>query len=114
AEARPCGVGPAIAGPAPPARGTGRGSQAAGLRAVRAARPRQIGMIMSVRTSFTTTAWLVAAAPYVVAVATTEEVSFTAVPANSPNDCWLMPSAWPRSGKASTAAMLNRKIVEIA
>ena len=48
------------------------------------------------------------------AVATTDEVSFTAVPANSPNDCWLIPSAWPSSGKASTAAMLNRKMVEIA
>jgi len=50
----------------------------------------------------------------VVAVATTDDVSLTAVPANRPNDCWLIPSACPRSGKTSTAAMLNRKIVEIA
>src|SRR5450756_2360217 len=63
------------------------------LRAVSAARPRQIGMIMSVRTSFTTTAWLAAPAPKVVAVATTDDVSLTAVPAKRPNDCWLIPIA---------------------
>jgi hypothetical protein len=38
----------------------------------------------------------------------------TAVPANNPNACWLIPRACPTSGKTRTAAMLNRKIVETA
>ena len=47
-------------------------------------------------------------------VATTDDVSLTAVPANRPKLCWLIPIACPISGKTSTAAMLKRKIVEIA
>ena len=52
-----------------------------------------IGMIISVRTSFTTTAKPSAEALNTLAAATTELVSFTAVPAKSPNAWGLIPSA---------------------
>src|SRR5574344_138875 len=47
------------------------------------------------------------------AVAVTEEVSFTAVPANSPNPSLDNPSSEPSAGKISAAIILKRKMTEI-
>ena len=43
----------------------------------------------------------------------TEEVSFTAVPANRPKPVSLSPMAPPRVGKIRAASTLNRKITEM-
>ena len=48
------------------------------------------------------------------AAAVTEDVSFTAVPANRPNPSLLMPSMAPSEGKMSAAMMLNRKMTLMA
>src|SRR5205085_1906984 len=46
-------------------------------------------------------------------VATTAEVSFTAVPTQVPNARSERPSRWPITGNAKSATTLNRKIVAI-
>ena len=48
------------------------------------------------------------------AAAVTDEVSFTAVPANRPKPSLLMPSALPSEGKIRAASTLNRKMTEMA
>ena len=47
------------------------------------------------------------------AAAVTDEVSFTAVPANTAKPPLPKPIAWPRYGKMSAASTLNRKMTEI-
>src|SRR2546423_2078758 len=73
-----------------------------------------IGTIRVVRVSFTTTACEPAAWPNANAAATTDEVSLTAVPAQSPKPCWLRSKRRPSGGKRTTATRLKTKIVEIA
>ena len=46
--------------------------------------------------------------------ATTELVSFMAVPAHIPKPVSLRSKRWPRAGKMNTAIILKRNIVEIA
>ena len=82
------------------------------------ARMKVMGMIASVRVSLTIVASVSAvslptALLQVVAAATTEEVSFTAVPAHMPKPWSLMPSAMPAAGKRNAANTLKRKIVEM-
>ena len=48
------------------------------------------------------------------AAAVTDEVSFTAVPANRPNPSLVMPIASPSVGKMSAAKTLNRNTTEMA
>ena len=86
------------------------------------ARTSVIGMIASVLVSFTVTALSSVLFPrwymesQVDAVAVTEEVSFTAVPAKMPNASpdWVEnPSIVPSSGNRSAASILKKKITEI-
>lgn len=49
----------------------------------------------------------------VAAVAVTDDVSFTAVPANTAKPSVPKPTACPKVGKMSAARILNRKITEI-
>ena len=49
-----------------------------------------------------------------VAVAVTDEVSLTALPANNPKPSFERPSIPPSVGKIKAAKILNRKITEIA
>ncbi len=46
--------------------------------------------------------------------ATTEEVSFMAVPAHMPKPVSLSPRRWPRGGNMNTAIMLKRNMVDMA
>ena len=46
--------------------------------------------------------------------ATTDEVSLTAVPVQSPNPRSLMPKYFPAMGKRMTMTMSNRNVAEIA
>ncbi len=48
------------------------------------------------------------------AAAVTDDVSFTAVPANRPKPSLDRPSALPSEGKMSAASTLNRKMTEMA
>ena len=77
-----------------------------------------IGMIASVRVSLTMVAISSVLLPWMPshaeAAAVTDEVSFTAVPANRPKPWSVMPSMPPSVGKVSAAMTLNRKITEIA
>ena len=73
-----------------------------------------VGMIASVRVSFTMVAKSPAASEKAYPVATTEEVSLTAVPAQSPNASSLMPMARPMMGNSTIIAMSNRKVALIA
>ena len=78
-----------------------------------------MGIIASVRVSLTMVAWASALEPGCIpsqaaAAAVTEEVSFTAVPANRPKPSLLMPSMPPSVGKVSAAMMLKRKMTLIA
>ena len=79
-----------------------------------------MGMMASVRVSLTMVARASTAPPVpcrasqVEAAAVTEEVSFTAVPANRAKPSLLMPMAPPSAGNSSAARMLNRKITETA
>ena len=78
-----------------------------------------MGIIASVRVSLTIVAWSSALEPgcmpsHAVAAAVTEDVSFTAVPANRPKPSLLMPSMPPSVGKTSAAMILNRKMTLIA
>ncbi len=45
--------------------------------------------------------------------ATTEEVSFIAVPAHNPKALSENPNIWPNGGNIKTAIMLNKNIVDI-
>ena len=89
----------------------------------KAANPRVIGIIASVRVSFTVTALSSVAFPkwymlsQVDAAAVTEEVSLIAVPANTPKafpECVLKWSILPKAGKVRAAITLKKKITEIA
>ena len=82
-----------------------------------------IGIMASVRVSFTVTAVLRVELPrfhmlsHVEAAAVTEEVSLMAVPANNPKEAPIVvsnPSAFPRTGKRTAAITLKKKITEIA
>lgn len=82
-----------------------------------------IGIIASVRVSFTVTAVFSVSLPsfhilsQVEAAAVTEEVSLIAVPANNPKELPLVvskPSALPSTGKSTAAITLKKKITEIA
>ena len=82
-----------------------------------------IGIIASVRVSFTVTAVFSVSLPrfhilsQVEAAAVTEEVSLIAVPANNPKDpppVVSKPSALPSTGKSTAAMTLKKKITEIA
>ena len=78
-----------------------------------------MGMMASVRVSFTMVASSSAFEPgcmpsQAAAAAVTEEVSFTAVPANRPKPSLDMPSACPSVGKMSVATTLNKKMTEMA
>src|SRR3712207_1202997 len=84
---------------------------------------RVIGMMASVRVSFTVTAVSRVADPrrhiasQEEAVAVTEEVSLTAVPANKPKTVGSVverPSTDPKVGKHRAAKTLKKKITEIA
>ena len=85
------------------------------------ARARVIGMMASVLVSFTVTALSSVALPrfhmlsHVEAHAVTEDVSFTAVPANIPNgvpSVVLNPMALPRMGNMIAASTLKRNITD--
>ena len=93
------------------------------LRERRKASTKVIGIIASVRVSFTVTAVSSVALPsphivsQVEAAAVTDEVSFTAVPAKIPNASpvvVLNPSSFPNVGKKIAASTLKKKITEIA
>ena len=82
-----------------------------------------IGIIASVRVSFTVTAVFSVSLPrfhilsQVEAAAVTEDVSLIAVPANIPKAFPLVvskPSAFPRIGNSTAAMTLKKKITEIA
>ena len=78
-----------------------------------------MGMMANVRVSFTIVAWSSALDPgcmpsHAAAAAVTDEVSFTAVPANRPKPSLVMPSALPSDGKIRAASTLNRKMTEMA
>ena len=82
-----------------------------------------IGIIASVRVSFTVTAVFSVSLPrfhilsQVEAAAVTDEVSLIAVPAKIPKASPLLvenPSSAPSDGKNSAASMLKKKITEIA
>lgn len=84
---------------------------------------RVIGIIASVRVSFTVTAVFSVSLPrfhmlsQVEAAAVTEEVSLIAVPANNPKGSPLVvsnPSALPKTGKSTAAITLKKKMTEIA
>jgi hypothetical protein len=64
-------------------------------------------MIMSVRVSLTTTANDVAPLPKIDDAATTEDMSLTAVPAHSPNECGERLRRRPMVGKVNTAITLR-------
>ena len=88
------------------------------LRICQMARPSVIGMIARVRVSLTMVAVSSVLAPgcrpsQAAAAAVTEEVSFTAVPANRPKPSLLRPSKPPRVGNISAASTLKRKITEM-
>ena len=77
-----------------------------------------MGMMASVRVSLTMVAWSSVLAPgcmpsQAAAVAVTDEVSLTAVPANRPKPSLDSPSIPPRVGKIRAATMLNRKMTEM-
>ena len=82
------------------------------------ARTRVIGMIASVLVSLTIVAWSNVLLPWIpsqaVAVAVTDEVSLTALPANNPKPSFERPRIPPNVGKINAAKILNRKITEIA
>lgn len=93
------------------------------LRARWMARPKVIGIIASVRVSFTVTALFRVSAPrfhmlsQVAAAAVTEEVSLIAVPAKMPkaSPLWVSkPMAAPSIGKKMAAITLKKKMTEIA
>ena len=77
-----------------------------------------IGMIAKVLVSLTIVAWSNVLLPWIpsqaVAVAVTEEVSLTALPANNPKPSFDNPKIPPKVGKINAARMLKRKITEIA
>ena len=73
-----------------------------------------MGTIIKVRVSLTIVASPSAVGLHEAAAATTDEVSFMAVPAHIPKPTSFMPSRCPSAGKMKTAIMLKRKIVEIA
>lgn len=79
-----------------------------------------IGMMASVLVSLTIVAYSRTApcVPWSVsqvdAVAVTEDVSFTAVPANNPKPVFDKPSMEPNAGNVRAAIILNRKMTEIA
>ena len=88
-------------------------------RTCRNARASVMGMIARVRVSLTMVAWSSAFEPgcmpsQAAAAAVTEDVSFTAVPANRPKPSLLMPSIPPSVGNTSAAMMLNRKMTLMA
>src|SRR2546428_8365935 len=64
--------------------------------------------------SWTTVAAFPAASPYANPVATTWEVSFTAVPAQVPKAALDILIRWPSTGYTNTAAVPNRVLVAIA
>ena len=89
------------------------------LRAMTMPSTSVMGMMASVRVSFTMVASSRAFEPgcmpsQAAAAAVTDEVSFTAVPANRPKPSLDMPSMPPRVGKMSAATTLNRKMTEMA
>ena len=78
-----------------------------------------MGMIASVRVSFTMVAASSVLAPgcmpsHAAAAAVTDEVSLTAVPAKSPKPSLVRPSTPPSVGNTSAAMTLKRKITLIA
>ena len=82
------------------------------------AKTRVIGIIASVRVSLTMVALSNVFAPgcipsHAEAAAVTEDVSFTAVPAKSPNPSLLIPTSEPKVGNISAAKILNKNITEI-
>src|SRR5436190_1023318 len=87
-------------------RGTSGRGRVTRPRARSADSPSTIGTISVVRVSLTTTACVPAACPNAYAAATTDDVSLTAVPAQSPKPCWLRWKRRPSGGKRTTATML--------
>ena len=82
------------------------------------ARPKHIGMMARVRVSFTIVAISRALLPACIpshaeAAAVTEDVSFTAVPANNPKPSVLIPKNVPIVGNINAAITLNKKITDI-
>ena len=77
------------------------------------ARKRVIGIIINVRVNLTIVASWPAVSLNAKLAATTEEVSFMAVPAHIPKPVSLIPKKWPSGGKMKAAIILNIKIVEI-
>ena len=73
-----------------------------------------VGMMASVLVSFTIVAKSPAASEKAYPVATTEEVSLTAVPAHIPKAWSVIPSALPIMGKSKIIAMSNKKVADIA
>ena len=73
-----------------------------------------VGMIASVRVNFTIVAKSPAASEKAYPVATTEEVSFTAVPAQMPKAWSVIPSALPMIGNNRIIAISKRKVADIA
>ena len=77
-----------------------------------------IGIIASVLVNLTIVAWSRVLLPWIpshaVAVAVTEDVSLTALPAKSPKPSFDNPSIPPKVGKIKAARILNKKITDIA
>ena len=78
-----------------------------------AAKTRTAGIIESVRVSFTIVAKSPAASLNAYPVATTLEVSFTAVPAQRPNAASESPRKLPSIGNTTTIIVSNRKVADI-
>ena len=81
------------------------------------ASPKVIGIMASVRVSFTITAFSSVAPPRCHILSHVEEVSFTAVPANTPKAspfAVLMPIALPKIGNKIAASTLKKNMTEIA
>ena len=73
-----------------------------------------VGIMASVLVSFTIVAKSPAASEKAYPVATTEDVSLTAVPAQMPKATSLIPSAFPMMGKRTIIAISKRKVADIA
>ena len=73
-----------------------------------------VGIMASVLVSFTIVAKSPAPSEKAYPVATTEEVSFTAVPAQMPKASSVMPSALPIIGKRTIIAISKRNVADIA
>ena len=78
------------------------------------AKIKTVGMMESVLVSFTMVAKSPAASEKAYPVATTDDVSFTAVPAQSPKAISLKPIALPMIGKSKIIAISNKKVADMA